>query len=68
MRTCFVDDRDMVEDEIPHLSITVDDKDINAGALDVLQEIRPLWRKEDVELKVRLFVFAATSSLVVVEE
>ncbi|KAJ3641303.1 hypothetical protein Zmor_027815 [Zophobas morio] len=41
----------MVEGEIPHLSITVDDKDINAGALDVLQEIRPLWRKEDVELK-----------------
>jgi hypothetical protein len=39
---------------IPHLSITIDDKDINSGALRVLQAIRPRWDPSDVDFKVRL--------------
>jgi ethanolamine kinase len=36
---------------IPHLSITIDDKDINSGALRVLQAIRPRWDPSDVDFK-----------------
>lgn len=38
---------------IPHLSIEVHEENITAGALKILQEIRPDWKAENVEFKVR---------------
>ncbi|RZC36210.1 ethanolamine kinase 2, partial [Asbolus verrucosus] len=35
----------------PHISVTINDKDISGGALEILRVIRPGWKPQDIEFK-----------------
>lgn len=43
-------------EEVPALPIYIDQKDILAGAREVIQQIRPNWKLEFVEFKVGNFI------------
>lgn len=41
-----------MENCVQHLSITINENDINSGALKILQVIRPTWKPEKITFKV----------------
>ncbi|XP_046394265.1 ethanolamine kinase [Ischnura elegans] len=47
---------------VPHIPVTIEEAHLYDGALAVLKEIRPLWKKENIEFK--LFTDGITNKLV----
>ncbi|MGH0131157.1 UNVERIFIED_CONTAM: hypothetical protein FKN15_039918 [Acipenser sinensis] len=47
---------------VPKLDITVDDKDISAGAMKLIKELRPSW--DPSEVKMKLFTDGITNKLI----
>lgn len=49
---CFAEGKMDTTLRVPHISIAIDENNLTAGALVVLDNIRPTWPKKDIKFKV----------------
>ncbi|KAJ8914591.1 hypothetical protein NQ315_017296 [Exocentrus adspersus] len=55
-------DKDKVRN-VPHVEVTVDEDDVETGALKILQTIRPEWHKDTVQFKLQVLDSALYSGM-----